>query len=92
MNSLDQNGDDGGRKTFRHEVLFAALYFSEGAPVGFIWWALPTLLHEEGVAVEKSTALTALLVLPWMFKFLWAPIVDTWQTPRWTLRHWIVAA
>ncbi len=92
MHSLDQNGGVGERKTFRHEVLFAALYFSEGAPVGFIWWALPTLLHEEGVAVEKSTALTAMLVLPWTFKFLWAPLVDTWQGSRWTLRHWIVAA
>ncbi len=56
----------------RRKVLFAALYLSEGAPIGFIWWALPTRLRMAGVTVEQITLLTAVLVLPWAFKFLWA--------------------
>ncbi|MCA9088379.1 MAG: MFS transporter [Planctomycetaceae bacterium] len=76
----------------RRRWRFAALYFSEGAPIGFIWWALPTRLAAEGVSIGQITALTSLLVLPWTLKFLWAPLVDACQTPRWTLRHWIVAA
>jgi hypothetical protein len=72
--------------------VFAALYFSEGAPIGLIWWALPTLLREEGIAVERITALTAMLVLPWTLKFLWAPLVDIWRTPRWGFRAWIISA
>jgi hypothetical protein len=27
-------------------VLFGALYLSEGAPIGFVWIALPTLLRD----------------------------------------------
>ncbi len=71
-------------------LLFACLYFSEGAPIGFIWWALPTLLRARGVAVEEITAFTALLVLPWAFKFLWAPLVDSFRSPQRGFRSWIM--
>ena len=71
---------------------FAWLYFSEGAPIGFIWWAMPTLLRTQEVAIERITALTAALVLPWTLKFLVAPIVDVCRGRRWGLRHWVTAA
>ena len=71
---------------------FALLYFSEGAPIGFLWWAMPTLLRNEGVALERIAALTAALALPWTLKFLWAPLVDAWRGPRWGLRHWAATA
>ena len=73
-------------------ALFTLLYLSEGAPIGFIWWALPTLLRTAGVTVPKITGLTAMLVLPWVFKFLWAPLVDAMRTPRWGFRGWIISA
>jgi hypothetical protein len=60
----------------RRKLLFACLYLSEGAPIGFIWLALPTRLRAGGVAVEQITWLTAVLVLPWTFKFLGVPLVD----------------
>lgn len=75
----------------RRKLLFAALYFSEGAPVGYVWWALPTKLSDAGVPVETVTTLTAMLVLPWALKFLWAPLVDTLRTSRWNHREWIIA-
>ncbi len=71
------------------KLLFTALYFSEGAPVGYIWWALPALLRSRGVEVGTITALTSLLVLPWILKAFWAPLVDIAQGRRWTLREWI---
>jgi MFS family permease len=74
------------------KALFALLYFSEGAPIGFVWWALPTMLREAGVPIERITALVALLTLVWALKFLWAPLVDLLRGPRWTLRGWIVAS
>jgi MFS transporter (putative signal transducer) len=77
----------GGRK-----LLFASLYLSEGAPIGFIWWALPTRLRAAGIPVEDITALTALLVLPWVFKFAWAPLVDALRSRQWNLPAWILAA
>ncbi len=73
-------------------AIFTLLYLSEGAPIGFIWWALPTLLRTAGVSVPKITALTAMLVLPWVCKFLWAPLVDAMRTPRWGFRAWIISA
>ncbi len=75
----------------RRTVLFTALYFSEGAPIGFLWWALPTRLRAAGVEVEAITGLLSLLVLPWAFKFLGAPFIDILRTPRWPLRAWIAS-
>jgi len=72
-------------------LLFTALYLSEGAPIGFIWWALPTKLRAAGVDVSTITTLTSILVFPWIFKFLWSPLIDGIQTPRWTLRSWILS-
>ena len=43
-------------------ALFTLLYFSEGAPIGLIWWALPTLLRTQDVAVEKITGSYALFM------------------------------
>lgn len=77
----------GGRR-----FLFAALYFSEGAPIGFVWWALPTLLRERGVGVDAIGAISAVLVLPWALKFLWAPLIDTMRSRLWGFRAWIVMA
>jgi MFS transporter, PAT family, beta-lactamase induction signal transducer AmpG len=62
-----------GRRT-----LFVLLYFSEGAPIGLIWWALPALLRQRGVETEWITTLSATLLLPWVLKFLVAPAVDGW--------------
>lgn len=74
------------------KFLFGLLYLSEGAPIGFIWWALPTRMRTAGVPIEEITSLTSLIVLPWVLKFLWAPLIDTLRSRRWTLRHWIIAS
>ncbi len=73
----------------RRRLLFASLYFSEGAPIGFLWWALPTRLRAAGVEVSEITTLLGVLVLPWALKFLGAPLIDILRTPRWPLRAWI---
>ncbi len=72
--------------------MFAALYFSEGGPIGFIWLTIPVQLRVAGVPVEKVTWLASILILPWTLKFLWAPLIDTLRSERWTLRHWIYAS
>ncbi len=76
----------------RRRSLFLLLYLSEGAPIGYLWWALPAQLRHQGVAVEDVTALTAALTLPWTLKFLWAPFVDIFSSPRFGLRPWIIGA
>ncbi|MGF1632575.1 MAG: MFS transporter [Phycisphaerae bacterium] len=71
-------------------VLFALLYFAQGGPIGLVWWYLPTRLRAEGVGVELIALITATLLFPWIFKFLWAPMVDTLRGPRFGYRSWIV--
>lgn len=77
----------GGRR-----LLFAALYFAEGAPIGFIWWYLPTRLRIAGVPVDQITQLTALLVLPWTLKFVWAPLIDGLRGRGLSYRRWAAFA
>jgi PAT family beta-lactamase induction signal transducer AmpG len=64
---------------------------SEGAPIGFLWWALPTILRSRGVAVESITLLVSLLAVPWTLKFLWAPVIDLKRSTRWGTRGWILS-
>jgi MFS family permease len=75
----------------RRTVLFALLYASEGAPIGFIWWALPTLLRSADLPIDRITSLTAVLLLPWVCKFLWSPLLDLLRGPHWGYRAWIMA-
>ena len=69
---------------------FAGLYLCEGAPIGFLWWALPAILRERGVSVDRIGSLASWLVLPWALKFLWAPLLDMGHGR--SLRAWIIAA
>ena len=71
-------------------ALFTFLYFTEGAPIGFLWWALPTMLRAAGVELGALTLLLSTLVLPWALKFLWAPLVDVLRSARFGFRGWIV--
>jgi len=66
-----------------------AFYFAEGIPIGFIWWAMPTLLNQNGVEVDVIGSFTALLTLPWILKFLWAPLIDILRTPNFGFKKWI---
>ncbi len=70
--------------------MFTALYLSEGAPVGFVWWAMPGLLRERGIDLASITALTTFATLPWILKFLVAPAIDSSLARRVSLKRWII--
>lgn len=70
--------------------LFALLYLSEGAPIGFVWWAMPTLLRSQRVELGSITVLTTVATLPWILKFLAAPIIDASLHRGISLRRWIL--
>jgi len=76
-----------GRRWF-----FGILYATEGAPMGFIWWALPTLLARADVPVEAITTMTSAATLPWVLKFLVGPVVDANLLRGGRLRTWILAS
>lgn len=80
-----------GRITVRGErLVFAVLYFAEGVPIGFIWWALPSILREHAVDIGSITALTAALAIPWTLKFLAGPVVDRSVARGGRLSRWIL--
>lgn len=55
-----------------------------GVSFGFITVTLGYQLAQAGVSVEKIAALVAIAVVPHIFKFLWAPLVDSTLTyKRW---------
>lgn len=60
--------------------------------MGFIWWALPTLLARQGVSVAAITAVTAAATLPWVLKFLAGPVIDASLARGGGLRSWIVVS
>jgi len=90
--TLDSAARPAPAPVWRRKLLFAALYFSEGAPIGFIWFVIPVRLRVADLPIETITWLQAVLVLPWALKFLWAPLVDQFRSPRWRLKHWVAAA
>ncbi len=74
--------------------LLAALYVAQGLPFGFFTQSLPALMRARGYRLSEISY-SALLVLPWAGKALWAPLVDRWPTPTPTVRarrfRWIAA-
>ena len=62
-------------------TLLSCLYFSQGLPFGFFSQAIPPILRDRGIDLEKI-GLISLIGVPWAFKFLWAPYVDQYGSRR----------
>lgn len=75
----------------RRRFFFALLYFNEGAPIGLIWLALPTLLRSQGVPIDRIGWLLSIVVLPWTLKFVAGPLVDSLGTVRGGSRGLLIA-
>lgn len=68
----------------------AGLYVAQAIPLGFLIVALPAILRRRGLGLEL-TGLLGALALPWLLKFLWAPVVDRFGSARLGhYRSWIV--
>ena len=76
----------------RRKILFSLLYLGEGAPIGFIWWTLPTLWKDAGMGVPEITAFTSVVIFPWIFKFIWSPLIDVFRNEKWNFKAWILGA
>ncbi|MEW9612497.1 MFS transporter [Shinella sp. S4-D37] len=56
-------------------ILIASLYVTQFLPVSFFFMGLPAILREQGRTLEEIGALY-LLGFVWVFKIVWAPLVD----------------
>ena len=61
--------------------------FSEGLPYTIINVMLVNLLADMGCSNGVSAMIPSLLALPWTWKFLWSPLIDT----HFTKRRWMLA-
>lgn len=77
-------------KKFYTLTLLLFLYLSQGLPFGFQVTALPVYLRESGISLTIIGYSTA-LALPWLFKALWAPLLDSyWSSRIGRRRSWII--
>lgn len=61
------------------------LYAAQSITGSMVQSALPVVLREAGVALDRI-GLLSLLFLPWVLKVFWSPLVDRFSTPR----RWIL--
>ncbi|XP_014713666.1 major facilitator superfamily domain-containing protein 3 isoform X1 [Equus asinus] len=59
----------------------AGLYLVQGLPYGLQSGLLPVLLRARGLSLTH-VGLAKVLYAPWLFKLVWAPLVDTRGSPR----------
>jgi len=66
------------------------LYVMQAIPIYLFGAALPVILRAQGVDLTTIGSM-ALLFLPWVLKFLWAPYIDRWKPPLFGPRKgWII--
>lgn len=70
---------------------FGTLYISEGIPFGFSTTAMVMFMRLEGLSIEQVGAFAAAVMLPWGFKWAWAPLIDIVKLTRFGGRKaWIM--
>lgn len=74
-------------------LTLCAMYVSQGLPFGFVTYTLAAYLAEHGMTVAQIGKVTAMGVLPWSFKWVWGPVIDTYGLPSMGRRRpWILLA
>jgi len=68
-------------------VLFS-LYIAQSIPMSFFSTVVPVIMRQENYSLS-SIGLLQLVKLPWILKFLWAPLVDNKARSTKELKRWI---
>lgn len=74
-------------------TILCALYVAQGVPWGFMTVALISYLAARGVSDADAGHLTAVVLVPWTFKLVWGPLIDTITIRSMGRRRpWIIGA
>ena len=74
-------------------IMLCAMYFAQGVPWGFMTIALVSFLTQRGITATQAGTLTAVVLIPWTFKLVWAPLIDTVTIRSMGRRRpWIIGA
>ena len=55
------------------------MYFAQGIPYGLTNVAIPAWLASQGIGAGQIASFLAVIALPWAFKLLSGPPMDTWE-------------
>lgn len=72
----------------KYPTLFS-LYIAQSIPMSFFSTVVPVIMRQENYSLE-SIGLMQLVKLPWIVKFLWAPLVDRTSESTRSLKRWII--
>lgn len=68
-----------------------SLYLAQSIPMSFFSTVVPVIMRQENYSLE-SIGYLQLIKLPWILKFLWAPMVDRNCSSTKQYRRWILAS
>lgn len=76
-------------------VMLCVMYVAQGIPWGFMATAVVSFITATNAEVtdEQIGQLTAMIILPWTFKLIWAPLIDSLTIRSMGRRRsWIIGA
>lgn len=80
-------------RRWQRTATLCALYVAQGIPWGFMTIAIVAYLTQQGVSAKTAGDLAAVVLVPWSFKLIWGPIIDsvTFRSMG-RRRAWIIGA
>lgn len=79
---------------WQRTATLCALYFAQGIPWGFMLISLPSYLSDVyKISDSDIGSLKAIILVPWSFKLIWAPLMDTFTMRSMGRRRpWIIGS
>ncbi len=72
-------------------LTFFSLYIAQSVPMSLFSTLLPVLMRQDNFSLS-AIGLLQLIKLPWIVKFLWAPVVDKRTSELNTYKRWIFSS
>lgn len=79
------------QKEFNKYYTLLSLYLAQSIPMSFFSTVIPVIMRMENYSLE-SIGYIQLIKLPWIIKFLWAPLVDRTSHSSKQYRRWILTS
>ncbi|MBN1822220.1 MAG: MFS transporter [Prolixibacteraceae bacterium] len=78
-------------KEFNKYYTLLSLYLAQSIPMSFFSTVIPVIMRMENYSLE-SIGYLQLIKLPWIIKFLWAPLIDKTSRSSKQYRRWILSS
>lgn len=78
-------------KQLNKYITFLGLYIAQSIPMSFFSTVVPVIMRQEAYSLG-SIGLLQLVKLPWILKFLWAPLIDRSASSTRQYKRWIIGS